>query len=137
MHVVWDGFTHAGRWGGILFPVLDESIAGIPIAVWLHYLSSLLALGAVIAWLVVWLIRRRPFAQPRDARPSSAVFFWAVVAVGAVAGAAVALVTTPHRAGASGLFDLALGVVETSGGWLAAASVLAAAAIQISRRWAL
>ncbi|MCS5718679.1 DUF4184 family protein [Herbiconiux sp. CPCC 205763] len=132
-HVVWDGFTHAGRWGGVLLPALDERLAGLPLAVWLHYVSSLLGLVAVTAWLTVWLIRRRPFARPGDARRASAVFFWSVVAAGTAAGGAVALATTSHRAGASGAFDLALGVVETAGGWLAAATVLAAATLHLTR----
>ncbi|SDZ29685.1 DUF4184 family protein [Herbiconiux ginsengi] len=133
-HVVWDGFTHAGRWGGALLPALDESIASIPLAVWLHYLSSLLGLVALIVWLVVWLIGRRSIAQRGDARGVSALFFWAAVALGAAAGAAVALAITPHRAGASGLFDLGLGVVEAAGGWLAIAAVLSGAVVQLARR---
>ncbi|WP_382304232.1 DUF4184 family protein [Herbiconiux sp. UC225_62] len=133
-HIIWDGFTHAGRWGSALLPVLDEDMAGIPLAVWLHYLSSLLGLVAVMAWLVAWLVRRRPIAQPRDARPRSAIFFWAVVALGTAAGAAVALATTPHRSGASGLFDLALGLVETAGGWFAVAALLAGVTVHLTRR---
>ncbi|MGD8167328.1 DUF4184 family protein [Herbiconiux sp. P16] len=133
-HVLWDGFTHAGRWGGMLLPVLDDPVAGLPLAVWLHYLSSLLGLVALIAWLVLWLIRRRPIVQRGDARGVSELFFWAAVALGTAAGAAVALATTPHRAGASGLFDLGLGVVEAAGGWLAIAAVLAGAVVQLARR---
>jgi hypothetical protein len=133
-HIIWDGFTHAGRWGAMLFPVLDDTIAGLPLAVWLHYLSSLLGLLALIAWMLVWLLRRRGLNQPGDARRGAAIFFWSVVAAGTVGGAAVALATTPHRAGASGLFDQALAAVEVSGGWLAVTAVLAAATIHLARR---
>ncbi|MGW1177800.1 DUF4184 family protein [Kitasatospora sp. NPDC002543] len=43
-HVGWDAFTHGGRLGTRLLPVLDRSVAGVPLYEALQYGSSALAL---------------------------------------------------------------------------------------------
>ncbi|MET9495322.1 DUF4184 family protein [Streptomyces sp. NPDC006552] len=54
-HVVWDAFTHPGRWGVRLFPVLDENVAGSPLYWYVQYGTSALALVVVAGF--VWRAR--------------------------------------------------------------------------------
>ncbi|GAB7187624.1 DUF4184 family protein [Kitasatospora sp. Ki12] len=49
-HVGWDAFTHGGRLGVRLLPVLDRSVAGVPLYEALQYGSSALALAAMGGW---------------------------------------------------------------------------------------
>ncbi|MFD8785719.1 DUF4184 family protein [Kitasatospora sp. NPDC059599] len=49
-HVGWDAFTHGGRLGVRLLPVLDRSVAGVPVYEALQYGSSALALVAMGGW---------------------------------------------------------------------------------------
>ncbi|MFI6118026.1 DUF4184 family protein [Kitasatospora sp. NPDC051164] len=49
-HVGWDAFTHGGRLGVRLLPVLDRSVAGVPMYEALQYGSSALALAAMGGW---------------------------------------------------------------------------------------
>ncbi|MER5743796.1 DUF4184 family protein [Streptomyces sp. NPDC002225] len=56
-HVVWDAFTHHGRWGVRLVPVLGGSIGGYPVFQLVQYGSSAVAL-AVLGWFTVSGLRR-------------------------------------------------------------------------------
>ncbi|MGD3104887.1 DUF4184 family protein [Streptomyces sp. YGL11-2] len=55
-HVVWDAFTHPGRWGTRLVPVLNTVVGGRPIAMYLQYGTSALALAG-IGWFL-WAVLR-------------------------------------------------------------------------------
>lgn len=73
-HVVWDAFTHQGRWGTVLFPWLNETvlvIGGIDIAGYraLQHGSSLLGLPALAMILAIWLTRQP--SVPVDGAPST------------------------------------------------------------------
>ncbi|WP_461030986.1 DUF4184 family protein, partial [Streptomyces sparsus] len=50
-HVVWDAFTHPGRWGVRAVPVLDHVVAGWPLYSHLQYGSSAVALLLLAGWL--------------------------------------------------------------------------------------
>ncbi|MFE0327361.1 DUF4184 family protein [Streptomyces sp. NPDC003753] len=56
-HVVWDAFTHIGRWGVRLLPWLTQPMAGAPRYTYLQYGSSALA-AVVIAVFVAVALRR-------------------------------------------------------------------------------
>ncbi|MFF1923351.1 DUF4184 family protein [Streptomyces sp. NPDC058221] len=61
-HVVWDAFTHHGRWGVRLVPVLGRNAGGYPVFQLVQYGTSALAL-TVLAWFTVSALRhtgRRP-----------------------------------------------------------------------------
>jgi hypothetical protein len=58
-HVVWDSFTHPGRRGTRLVPLLGRSIGGRPTAVWLQEGTSVAAL-AVLGGAAVHRLRRIP-----------------------------------------------------------------------------
>ncbi|MFJ1938229.1 DUF4184 family protein [Kitasatospora sp. NPDC088160] len=49
-HVGWDAFTHEGRLGVRLLPVLDREVAAVPLYSALQYGSSALALAAMAGW---------------------------------------------------------------------------------------
>ncbi|MGW4898293.1 DUF4184 family protein, partial [Kitasatospora sp. NPDC004240] len=44
-HVGWDAFTHAGRFGSRLLPVLDRRVAGVPVHHLMQYAGSVAGLG--------------------------------------------------------------------------------------------
>ncbi|WP_030672450.1 DUF4184 family protein [Streptomyces rimosus] len=58
-HIVWDAFTHPGRWGTRLIPVLNEVVGGFPLCMYIQYGTSALALG-VIGWFLWTALRRVP-----------------------------------------------------------------------------
>ncbi|MGV9993972.1 DUF4184 family protein [Streptomyces sp. NPDC003374] len=62
-HVVWDAFTHPGRWGTRVFPVLGQQLAGAPVYWYLQYGSSALA-AVVLAGFLVRALRRVPAGAP-------------------------------------------------------------------------
>ncbi|MEU9126483.1 DUF4184 family protein [Streptomyces sp. NPDC048506] len=48
-HVVWDAFTHPGRWGTRLVPGLDQVVGGLPVYTVVQYGTSALA-AAALGW---------------------------------------------------------------------------------------
>ncbi|MCF3148351.1 DUF4184 family protein [Streptomyces platensis] len=56
-HVVWDAFTHPGRWGTRLVPALNQVVGGLPLSTYVQYGTSALALAAMGAF--GWPILRR------------------------------------------------------------------------------
>ncbi|WP_414507833.1 DUF4184 family protein [Streptomyces sp. NEAU-L66] len=55
-HVVWDAFTHPGRWGTRLVPGLDGVVGGLPVYTYVQYGTSALAPAAMGAFL--WPVLR-------------------------------------------------------------------------------
>ncbi len=69
-HLIWDAFTHQGRWGTRLIPWLGSdvlSIAGVPIsgAKVFQYGSSLVAFP-ILTWLLFDWLRRQPPCSTDD-----------------------------------------------------------------------
>ncbi|MBN6192709.1 DUF4184 family protein [Aneurinibacillus sp. BA2021] len=62
-HIAWDAFTHEGRWGVALFPMLDEQWGPLLGYKWVQHGSSVLALLGLGLWAALRLRR----AVPRDA----------------------------------------------------------------------
>ncbi|MFJ9036413.1 DUF4184 family protein [Streptomyces sp. NPDC102406] len=86
-HVVWDAFTHPGRWGTRIFPVLSENVAGSPLYWYVQYGTSALAL------VIVAMFVRRAVRGARDVVPVAAApvrLRWAACALigGCVCGCA-------------------------------------------------
>ena len=69
-HLVWDSFTHGGRWGVDLVPYLQEGYHGIAGWVWAQDASSLLGLLVVVVWSVLRLARTDP--DPAGLRSTTA-----------------------------------------------------------------
>ncbi|MFD8327131.1 DUF4184 family protein [Streptomyces lydicus] len=56
-HVVWDAFTHPGRWGTRLVPGLGGTAGGLPVSTYLQYGTSMVASVAMVWFL--WSALRR------------------------------------------------------------------------------
>ncbi|MCX5201906.1 DUF4184 family protein [Streptomyces sp. NBC_00237] len=64
-HVGWDLFTHSGRLGTDLFPVLGRTVGGFPLYTYAQYGSSALAaLG--LCWFLVTALRRQQPSSLQD-----------------------------------------------------------------------
>lgn len=87
-HLIWDSFTHRGRWGTQLFPVLNETVMTIgsydvPGFKLLQYGSTLVGLTWLLLLLGAWLARQTPVpleSLPHSSRATRAVAY--LVAVG-------------------------------------------------------
>ncbi|MFG2140552.1 DUF4184 family protein [Streptomyces sp. NPDC048650] len=71
-HVVWDAFTHPGRWGTRLVPVLNTWAWGRPVAAYVQSATSALALAA-IGWFVWTALRGGRGEAPSAAVPALTV----------------------------------------------------------------
>ncbi|MDF3288675.1 DUF4184 family protein [Streptomyces silvisoli] len=90
-HLGWDAFTHQGRGGVRLLPVLSRTMCGVPLYHWAQYASSAAGLAALGLW-TARESRRAPHvpppAVPRLTARSRRAGGWALAAC-AVAGAAL------------------------------------------------
>ena len=57
-HIVWDMFTHEGRAGVALLPVLDAEWGPLLGYKWIQYGSGVIGLAIIAAWMLVWLSRQ-------------------------------------------------------------------------------
>jgi hypothetical protein len=123
-HVVWDAWTHPGRWGVRQVTWLHTPHDGVLGAQWAQMVSTALGLLVVVAWVAVTLRRlpRRP-RPPRVPVLAGAGAGWAVGSAAAVGGTA-AVLRASHGlhalafAGAVvGTVVLALAVVSLAGAW--------------------
>jgi len=64
-HIVWDAFTHEGRWGLDLVPALTEPWGPLLGYKWLQYGSSVLGVLLLAVFGVAWLVRRHPASLTR------------------------------------------------------------------------
>ncbi|MDR2999331.1 MAG: DUF4184 family protein [Microbacterium sp.] len=76
-HILWDSFTHEGRWGVQLFPILDESWGGILGYKWLQYGSGVIGVIVLGVYAVLWL-RRRPVHPIERSLPRWVPAVWIV-----------------------------------------------------------
>ncbi|MEC3992148.1 DUF4184 family protein [Actinacidiphila sp. DG2A-62] len=136
-HVAWDAFTHGGRLGVRLLPVLARTVHGRPVYWLLQCGFSVLGLG-VLAWAVPRVLRRarpergpgprRGLRLPRRTRASVT----ALAGAAALAGAGQRL--TRWDAGPlrdASVFDLVPTVAFGAGAGVAAALVCYAAAVRL------
>jgi hypothetical protein len=75
-HIVWDLFTHEGRWGVTLLPVLDEQWGPLTGFKWLQHGSSAVGLAVIAVWMLVWLSRRRAAASVDRVLPGWVRWCW-------------------------------------------------------------
>ncbi|MEU5399358.1 DUF4184 family protein [Streptomyces sp. NPDC005963] len=73
-HIFWDSFTHEGRWGTRVVPVLGETWGGFGVHKFAQYGSSAIALVVIGAFAVSAL--RRQSEWPPPAEPSHSVSRW-------------------------------------------------------------
>ena len=75
-HIVWDLFTHEGRWGSQLLPILDAQWGPLQGFKWLQHGSSALGLIIIGIWMLVWLRRRMPRAAAERILPDWVRVAW-------------------------------------------------------------
>lgn len=75
-HIVWDLFTHEGRWGVDALPALDDMWGPLTGYKWLQHGSSVIGLLII----GIWAIRRLQSADPREdverAMPAAVRLAW-------------------------------------------------------------
>lgn len=89
-HVLWDEFTHAGRWGPEVFPALGELWGPLPGYRWLQHTSGLVGGVLLLAWLVRWWRRSPVRAMPEHRAPRWPWVLLLAVAAGVGGTAALA-----------------------------------------------
>jgi|GEM_PF-1632151 len=99
-HVLWDSFTHGGRWGVRLFPVLNETAlvtadGPLPWYQVLQHGSTLLLLPPVILGSLIWLSRQPSHELPEVKLLPS--WFKGIAILFAVAVACLSLVYVQNR----------------------------------------
>lgn len=124
-HVLWDEFTHAGRWGTEHLPALARDWGPLPGHRWLQYASGVLGGAVLLVWLVRWW-RRAPRA-PLPERPAAWPAWGAIAGAGLLAGVVGVLAAPDVRKAAW------LGATWGGGAALVAA-ILLAAVWQVRRR---
>jgi hypothetical protein len=124
-HLVWDAFTHEGRWGSDVLPVLTGELVGQPLVSWAQHLSSVVGLAAIAAALAVALRRATP--SPPSVVASMWVRVVAAAALPASLAAAAALVAVVAGSPATTGWAVYVGRVGTigAGGFLAILGVIA------------
>ncbi|NYF10536.1 hypothetical protein HDC94_001692 [Leifsonia sp. AK011] len=130
-HLVWDAFTHEGRWGSALIPALNAELSGRPLWEWVALASSVLGLAGIGLWVQIWCARQ----IPRDVtyRTPTRVRVIAAALVPLSLLAAGVLVAVLRGDGNSSGWFLFLERVGTSGGAIAlCALTLLAAGIRAS-----
>lgn len=75
-HIVWDLFTHDGRWGVEAVPLLADQWGPMPGYRWLQHVSSAAGLLIVAVFALLWLRRRPVVAVVRRAPTWLRVAWW-------------------------------------------------------------
>ena len=126
-HVVWDGFTHPGRFGVRWISWLGSDHAGVPGHQWAQLASGVVGGLVLVGWLVV-RVRSAPLPArgTRDSVASIEERLGALLLVllTLLAGAVVGLVTSPpdlesmlFRVVTRGGLGMGLGVLAVCVGW--------------------
>lgn len=105
-HVVWDAFTHRGRLGSVLLPVLADRVGPFALTSWAQYASG--AMGLLVLAVAAVLAYRRTPPSPggttsplgRAAAPLGAAVLVAAVLASTVAVAGVDAASQPRSGSA-------------------------------------
>ena len=116
-HVLWDEFTHAGRWGSEVFPVLARQWGPMPGYDWLQYVTSVLGGLLLAGWAVRWWLRTPAGPSGRPGR------WWPWVLLAVTAGVTGTVAAVPARGVGQTVYDAATWGGGTA---LGVAAVLAA-----------
>lgn len=127
-HVLWDSFTHPGRWGVRQVGWLQDDHAGLMGLQWAQYASGVVGL-AIVLWAIAAHLARSHVVDPdRPARVLPSAVLAVVVGTAALVGALAVGLRVPDGLHAmafdgvvSSLTALALGIVLATAIWQAAA----------------
>ncbi|GAA3206907.1 DUF4184 family protein [Microbacterium terregens] len=75
-HIAWDLFTHEGRWGVQVLPVLEGLWGPLAGYKWLQHGSSVVGVAVIAVWAMLWLARRNPGPSIRRVLPAVARWGW-------------------------------------------------------------
>lgn len=75
-HIVWDAFTHSGRWGVGLIPGLDGRWGPFTGFRWVQYVSGVVGLVVIGVWALLWLRRRRAVTAGASVLPAFVRWAW-------------------------------------------------------------
>jgi hypothetical protein len=75
-HIVWDLFTHEGRWGSEVLPILGERWGPLDGYKWLQHGSSTIGLVVLAVWTILWLRGRAAAAPPHRVLPGWLRWAW-------------------------------------------------------------
>lgn len=114
-HVVWDAFTHQGRWGVALLPWLAHEHAGLAGYQWAQYGSGVVGMAVVLGAAIVWGRRQRLRRVPPRRHPRLASAWWAAPIVAGLISVVSVLVSSRSPT------DLAFGVIIGGAAWAALA----------------
>lgn len=74
-HIAWDLFTHEGRGGVQLLPMLDEQWGPMAGYKWLQHGSSVVGLAIIGLWVLLW-VRRSPVREVSQFVPNGVRIAW-------------------------------------------------------------
>jgi hypothetical protein len=94
-HVVWDAFTHPGRWGWRHVAWLRSDHGGLSGVSWAQYASGVIGVGVVLAAVVVHLRAVPPVRDGHRDRMLPGATLPVVVAIAAVTAVAAAAWSVP------------------------------------------
>lgn len=75
-HIVWDQFTHEGRWGAETFPILDAMWGPLAGFKWLQHASSVGGLAIIGVWALLRMRRAVPRAGVEQRLPRGVRLAW-------------------------------------------------------------
>ncbi|MGN8554170.1 UNVERIFIED_CONTAM: DUF4184 family protein [Microbacterium sp. SLM126] len=75
-HIAWDLFTHEGRWGVGILPVLAEEWGPLRGFKWLQYGSGVVGLAIIGVWALISLSRRDGSAPVTRVLPAAVRWAW-------------------------------------------------------------
>jgi hypothetical protein len=75
-HIVWDLFTHEGRWGSTALPALDAEWGPLPGYKWLQHGSSAIGLAILGIWMLGWLLRSEGVGTVIRVLPDAVRWVW-------------------------------------------------------------
>ncbi|MGY1744415.1 DUF4184 family protein [Blastococcus sp. SYSU D00695] len=97
-HVLWDEFTHGGRFGTDHLAVLRDPVGGLPGHQWAQYASGVLGIAVLLLWVRRWW-QRTP-ARPARPAPGTWWVYGGLLVAATLAGAgAVAAAGFPPASG--------------------------------------
>ncbi|TQJ32437.1 DUF4184 family protein [Microbacterium sp. SLBN-146] len=134
-HIVWDLFTHEGRWGVQWIPALDLMWGPLSGYKWLQHASSFIGLAIIGVWGIVWVSRRRTDGPvPRIVPNALRWVWWLSLPVALATGWVIGLATWGPLTSTFTAAHLAYRVLPITCAWWAVATLVLAVAIQIARR---
>jgi hypothetical protein len=132
-HVLWDSFTHEGRWGARHVPWLNEQHGALPGYLWAQYASGVIGAAILVVWCVRWW-RSTPHAPTDRHVPVSALVAIAVVAIATVVGALTGALPALTEEEGPDVHSAVFEAITRGGAAAGLAVVLVAAAILVRKR---